>query len=322
MKIIYFLVVLFLPLSILAAPLAGVNEKTGSLITHYSDRFFMDPRLSLSLEINYAAFSGKAYAKEIGRYKYYLSEDSDSLDLRENFGVDDMIFYEAAVDWRLNKRNHLSVIYSIGQNQGIGEIDWTIGFDDDTFNGPTDTRGDVMLQYARFEWYMKAIEFKNRYGAFQFDVGAGFSSMYSTYRLISIDDPDTDQTEQVSTPFIPYLLLHAKWQPRNDLVIGANLISGSSDHEILKTGLLKEESDGFYHEVEVYCLYPLSEHLSFYGGIKLDSIEIDFDGIEDDEYSNEASNEIEIYMTSANLGFTFNDPHKLAVGFFKRLLNY
>jgi hypothetical protein len=306
---IVFIFTLFFPLTAFSGTESELLEEFKSFVLYPSDAIYSDPRLTLSIVAHYASLDGRAYAREIGREKLYSSEDMDALDIPENMGIFNMIVYEGNLDWRVSTRNHLVVTYIHGQTQGAGRIDYTTGFDDQTFRGPTETQSEILLESWQVGWYIRAMDKEGKYGRLKFDLGAGALDLHSNYSLATEEFGERYQEEQVIAPLLPYMLARSEWNSKRNLILGAEFISGSSKYGLIHTGLVKEESDGFYYEADVYGLYPLTEHISLISGVNLWNLEIDFDGVENDEYKNKASNEIEMNMAGAYIGITLNDFH-------------
>lgn len=303
------------PATSLAQPSVSLSGKTYSPAKYKP--WDADPRLSMTMSSHYYALDGRAYAREYGADRYFESSQMEALDLPDNFGISQIVFYEIGMDWRPTRRNHFTITYLWGQAVGEGSIQDPTGFNDHYFTETGSTDSMISLDSLQLGWYYRAYDSRYSWGSYSLDLGAGAQYMRS---YVSFGAQDTKgvryDTESITAPLVPYLMVRNQWQPRPDRSLALELQASPVG---LENPLLTDmPAQAFSYRAKLYGTRPLTSTMNLQAGLEWWDQEIDFDGIEDD--GDLAENEIELWMAGGFVGVTFDDPHEAVISALRTLL--
>jgi len=298
--------------------LQPVAEK---LVRPASPNLYHDPRLDLALKTHYfSILAGSALARNSDTRSYQMKP----LDVPDQMGLVNIPIYDLSLDFRLSRRNHLTLGYWWGQQEGEGTFQEPTGFNDNYYHevGPSD--GGVILDSLQLGWYYRALDRGFYPRRLTLDLGAGLRQLRSTIAFSDEDQEAVMGTEVIYAPLVPYLSAHSDWRFNRKFSLGLDLKTslfnipldpGASVEIPLFTDM---PADARFNQVALFTEYSLTRTFSVQGGFEYWDLDLHFTGLEDD--GNWADNQFAVEMLGGYLGVNAHDPQRAAARALRNLL--
>jgi len=298
--------------------LRPVAEK---LVRPASPNLYHDSRFDLGLKTHYfSILAGSAFARNSDT----LSSHMASLDVPDQMGLVNIPIYDLYLDFRLSRRNHLTLGYLWGQQEGEGSFQEPTGFNDNYYHEVGLSDSGVILDSLQLGWYYRALDRGYYPRRLTLDLGAGLRQLRSTISFSNEEQEASPGTEVIYAPLVPYLSAHSDWRFNRKLSLGLDLKTslfnipldpGASAEIPLFTDM---PANARFNQVALLTEYSLTRTFSVEAGFEYWDLDLHFTGLEDD--GNWADNQFAVEMLGGYLGVNAHDPHRAALSALRRLL--
>lgn len=311
---------LLLPATLRAQITDSPQPIAENLVRPHTPRLYHDPRLELGFKTHYLSIlSGRAFA----RNDTTISSRMPALDVPGQMGLVNIPVYDASLDLRLSRRNHLTFTYLWGQQTGEGSFSEATGFNDGFYPQTGNADGGVLLESLELGWYYRVLDRGLYPRRLTLDLGAGLRQVRSTISFADEKQESSPGTEVIYAPLVPYLLAHTEWRLNRRFSLAAHLQSsllnlpldpgGSADIPLFTD----MPADARFNHISLSSEYAFTRTFSLEAGFEYWDLDLHFTGLEDD--GNQADNQFAAEMMGGYLGVNVHDPHRAVLSALRRL---